>query len=55
MSVYVCKIKNSKEIVWKLTATCLENAIIKFAQVKHLDVAEYNRLFDTEEINDRSK
>ena len=28
MATYVCKIKNSNEIVWKLTATCIENARI---------------------------
>ena len=50
MAIYVCKIKDSKEVVWKLEATCIENAIIKFAQTKHLDINEYNRLFDTEEV-----
>tara|TARA_B100000131_G_scaffold237666_1_gene229796 strand:+ start:2905 stop:3063 length:159 start_codon:yes stop_codon:yes gene_type:complete len=52
MAIYVCKIKNSDEIIWKLEATCIENARIKFAQIKHLDLSEYNRLFDTEELYD---
>ena len=52
MATYVCKIKNSNEIGWKLSATCIENARIKFAQIKHLDIDEYNRLFDTEEMHE---
>ena len=51
MAVYVCKIKGSKEVVWKVEASSLNNAKIKFAQIKHLALDEYNRLFDTEENN----
>tara|TARA_B100000131_G_scaffold321096_1_gene370898 strand:- start:2615 stop:2782 length:168 start_codon:yes stop_codon:yes gene_type:complete len=49
MAFYVCKIKNSDEVVWKLKATCLENAVIKFAAIKNLELNEYKKLFDTEE------
>ena len=52
MSTYVCKVKNTKEVVWRLSATCIENAIIKFAQIKHLSVDEYSKLFHTEEVDE---
>ena len=52
MAIYVCKVKNTNEIVWKLQATCIENAKIRFAQIKHLDINEYNRLFETEEMHE---
>ena len=56
MPIYCCKIKDANEVVWKIAASSLTNAKIKFAQIKHLELDEYNRLFDTEEenINDRS-
>ena len=55
MPFYGCKIKNSDEVVWKVAARSLENAKIKFAQIIHLYIDEYNRLFDTEEINDHKE
>tara|TARA_B100001250_G_C19800602_1_gene790866 strand:+ start:597 stop:758 length:162 start_codon:yes stop_codon:yes gene_type:complete len=48
MAFYVCKIKGSNEVVWKLKATSLEDATIMFAAIKELDLTEYNKLFDTE-------
>ena len=55
MPFFSCKIKDSDEVIWKIAAASLNNAKIKFAQIKHLDIDEYNRLFDTEEIDDRSQ
>ena len=55
MPFYACKMKNSDEIVWKVAARSLQNAKIKFARIKNLEESEYNRLFDTEEVDEIKK